>query len=150
MSLFRRKNRFGSPSSGVAVRFAQPQHSLLFRKEFVQAGSFRGFRRVKLQHIDVEGCSETLDAFRAGGFNFKGLQIRIEGIGIRSNGESYRIANVYIDGRLIGRVKSTDDAGLSMLCDNEYDQAYLKVDEAYHSDGSVMGTTVYLFVHLVG
>lgn len=149
MSLFRRKNKTSPAAPAAAVRFAQPQRSLLFRKEFIQAGSFRGFRRVKLQYVDVEGCSETLDAFRAGGFSFKGLPIRIEGIGVQSNGESYRIVDVYVDGCLIGRVKSTDDAGLSMLCDSEYDQAYLKVDEAYHADGSVMGANVYLFVHLI-
>lgn len=147
--LFRRKNNAGSAAPRVAVKFAQPQYTLLFRKEFVQAGSFRGFRRVKLQHMDVEGCSDTLDAFRAGGFNFKSLPIKIEGIGIRSNGESYRIVNVYVGGRLIGRVKSTDDAGLGLLCDSEYDQAHLKVDAAYHNDGSVMGSNVYLFVHLI-
>ena len=112
--------------------------------------SVRGFRRLQLRHIDVDGCEDTLSAFRPVGFNFKGCTIIVEGIEVISNGSTYRMVDVYVDGSRIGQVKSTMANELSMLFDYEYDKVHLKVDESYHADGTVMGTNIYLFVHYPG
>lgn len=150
VALFRRKNKNIQKNDTIIVEVAKPQRSVLFRKEFAQAGSFRGFRRLQLRHIDVDGCEDTLSAFRPAGFNFKGCTIIVEGIEETSNGSTYRMVDVYVDGSRIGQVKSTMANELSMLFDYEYDKVHLKVDESYHADGTVMGTNIYLFVHYPG
>lgn len=99
MSLLSKIKNVANVGSAAAVHFAAPQIAPAFSVTMPQAHSFKGFRRAKLKYIDVDGCAETLDAFRSSGFDFKNSLIRIDGFNKVSNGESSRFANVYVDGR---------------------------------------------------
>lgn len=148
MSLFKKIKNSTVQESASVVQFSKPQISRAFTVSLPQAHSFKGFRRGELKHVGVEGCSETLDLYRPSGFNFKGCEIRIEGFNKNSNGESSRFAIVYVDGHIIGVIAEYMYKELSFVFYNKYDKVFLKVEEAYHDDGSLMGSTVYLFVHL--
>ena len=148
MSLFNKIKNSVSAGSGVSVYVAGPKISRAFSVVLPQAHSFKGFRRIKLKYIDVDGCAETLDAYRSQGFDFKNSTIQIDGFDKVSNGESSRFAKVYVDGNIIGVIAEYMDKGLSFVFDNKFDKVFLKVEEAYHADGSVMGANVYLFVRL--
>lgn len=148
MSLFKKIKNNIAREAASAVQFSRPQISRVFTVSLPQAHFFKGFRRIKLKHIDVEGCSETLDLYRPSGFDFKGSEIRIEGFNKNSNGESSRFARVYVDGHAIGVIAEYMYKELSFVFDNKYDKAFLKVEESYRADGTPMGANVYLFVRL--
>lgn len=150
MSLFKRKKNVAPQKRDVVIEIAEPRTSVSFSKEFAQSGSFRGFRRIQLRHIDVEGCSETLDAHRPDDFKFKGSTILVEGIETSFGDETSRLVNVYVDGSIIGCVKSWMDKELDMLFDYEYDKVHLRVEEPRYADGSPMGANIYLFVRYPG
>lgn len=144
MSLFRRKKR---QPEAVAYNFVKNRETVLFRREFIQSSSFRGFRRIKLSASHVDGYEQTLSYFRKKDFYFKGSKILLECIKIESGSDVYFRINVYVDGRMIGRVSEASDESISMLTEYEYDKAHIKVEELHRQDGSVMGSNVYLFVH---
>lgn len=148
MSLLSKIKNVVNVGSATAVHFAAPQIAPAFSVTMPQAHSFKGFRRAKLKYIDVDGCAETLDAFRSSGFDFNNSLIRIDGFNKVSNGESSRFANVYVDGHIIGAMAEYMYKELSFVFDNKFDKVFLKVEESYHADGSPMGANVYLFVHL--
>ena len=147
MSLFRRKKK---QSEAVAYNVVRNRETVLFRKQFVQSSSFRGFRRIKLSASHVDNYDQTLSYFRERDFDFKGSEILLECIKIESGSDVFYRINVYVDGRMIGRVSEASDESISMLTDYEYDKAHVKVEEFYHKDGTVMGSNVYLFVHYPG
>ena len=64
--------------------------------------------------------------------------------------EDNYIVNVFVDGKRIGVVHSYNTDNYEMLTRYEFDSVSLKVDEKYHTDGTVMGQNVYLFVHYSG
>ena len=109
---------------------------------------FRG--RIKLSASHVDNYDQTLSYFRERDFDFKGSEILLECIKIESGSDVFYRINVYVDGRMIGRVSEASDESISMLTDYEYDKAHVKVEEFYHKDGTVMGSNVYLFVHYPG
>lgn len=148
MSLFGfiKNNKMHDP--GTTVQFAKPQIRRVFTVSMPQSHSFKGFRRINLRYADIDGCTETLSRYRSSGFKFKGSEIRIEGFNKISNGESSRFAKVYVDNHIIGVIAEHMYRELSFVFDNKYDKAFLKVEEFYHTDGSIMGANIYLFVHL--
>ncbi len=148
MSLFGIIKNNIARGSESAVQFAKPQITRVFTVDMPQAHSFKGFRRAKLKHMDVDGCSETLSLYRPSGFDFKNSVIHIEGFNKISNGENSRFARVYVDGHIIGVMAEYMYKELSFVFDNKFDKAFLRVEEAYHSDGTPMGANVYLFVRL--
>ncbi len=148
MSLFGVIKNNLNRGADTVVQFKKPQITRVFTVDIPQAHSFRGFRRIELKHADVDICSETLELYRSSGFDFKNSVIRIEGFNKAGNGESSRFARVYVDGHIIGMIAEYMYRELSFVFDNKYDKAFLRVEEAYHADGTPMGANVYLYVHL--
>lgn len=124
--------------------------SVVWTKDFIQSGNFRGYKRIKLRHNGDSACAATIDAYRKVQFNFADRPITLKCVRAVESGETYHHIDVSVDGYLIGQVANYSDKNLSMLMDYEYDAVYLMVDEKYHADGTVMGQNVYLFVHYVG
>ena len=147
MSFFRRKKSGADP---VVIDVVKRERTVLFKREFAQASSFRGFRRIKLSTARVNNFDQTLAFFRDNGFDFKGCTVVLECIKEIVADQTYLTVNVYVNGHLIGFIGPAATNSILMLTEYEYDKVYVKVDEFKRPDGSIMGDNVYLFVHYPG
>lgn len=158
MALFKRKSKPAEdPVSQIAQRTAP---ELIWTKSFKQSSNFRGFRRVKLRTHGEANVDDTLAYFRESKFDFKNSTIQLDhyllpntqvsGNAVSVIDEDNYIVNVFADGKRIGVVHSYNTDNYEMLTRYEFDSVSLKVDEKYHTDGTVMGQNVYLFVHYSG
>ncbi len=111
---------------------------VLWTKEFIQANSFRGFKRIRLTTYGEKGVADTLDYFEKQGNKFKDRVIRPEHIrvkGVFEDGDLL-VVNVYVDNMRIGCVYAPKDY-YKMLTENEYNKAHIRID----------GDAVYLFIN---
>lgn len=121
----------------------------VWTKDFVQSHSFKGCKRYKLKHVDVDGVADTLALYRPE-FAFKDCPITLERVDTFRGPElSGSKIKVYVDGHIIGFVPDYKPEEIVSLSDQPYDKAHVRVEEHYHDDGSVMGQNVYLFVRFV-
>jgi hypothetical protein len=60
----------------------------------------------------------------------------------------YNYVNVYVDGKMIGRVGAASNH-IDDLSTRDFDKVHVMVEEVLRPDGSIMGDNVYLFVHYV-
>lgn len=118
---------------------ASKKSKVIWKKEFPQSGTFRGYRRIKLTTYKEELVSETLAHFRRKGNDFKGSTITLENIAVKDVfvDRLMKVVNVYADGFRIGCVYDGSDDRYSMLTEYEYDKVHLKVEN----------DDVFLFVH---
>ena len=120
----------------------------VWTKEFPNTKNFRGFKRIKLKHKDVDGVDDTLSFYRSRAFDFKDTNIKISCIRTVQDGEEDKLSfDVYVDDKKIGEVPDYNFDGIGLLANTDIDKVCLRVEEAYHADGTVMGQNVYLFVH---
>ena len=123
-----------------------PIDKVAWCKEFVQASTFKGCKRYKLKHVDVDGAADTLALYRPA-FKFKDCPIMLERVdtykGQDLDGSKIKI---YVDGRIIGLLPDYKPEDIEALSARPYDKVHVRVEESYHDDGSVMGQNVYLFI----
>lgn len=121
---------------------------IVWTKEFPQASNFRGFKRVKLKHIGIDGIEGALSHFRGSAFDFKNSTVKISCIRTVRPGEEDRLSfDVFVDGKKIGVVPDYNFDAIGLLANTDIDKVFLQVDESYHADGTPMGQNIYLFVH---
>lgn len=142
MSLFKRIRK---KSNDVSYQFIRHKEAVVYRREFLQSSSFRGFKRIKLSYSGVPSYDQTIGYFRKNGFDFKDNSVIVECINVD---REYNYVNVYVDGRMIGCVGAASDH-VGDLSSRDFDKIHVKVEEVLRPDGSVMGDNVYLFVHYV-
>ena len=135
MSLF----NFGKKKVEPAGEPIKKEPIIIWSKEFKQAGSFKGFRRIRLTIYKEDGVDDTLLYFKERNNDFKGRTIRLDHVRIPGTvHEDVDFVNVYADNMRIGAIYSSNEMSYKLLTENEYDKAHIRVE-----DGDV-----YLFVHI--
>lgn len=132
---------------GQSVVNEQPREEALLaikrQYSFIQAKSFRGFKRFKLStsynRFDVEANQEK---FRNEGFDFTGKRIDIAFVQLAVRDEAMV---VYVDGLQIGARSFCDKEAevYKAMKDGRIDQAYVRIEDTEY------GTGTYLFLHWV-
>lgn len=105
---------------------------VIWTKSFPQAGSFRGFKRIKLTTYKEDGVAENLTYFEKNGIS-KGQTIELQCV----DGGDWKAVNVYIDARRVGCLYDTHTQW-NMISAPNCDKAYVSIQ-----DGEA-----YLFLHL--
>ena len=142
MSLFKRIRK---KSDDVSYQFIRHKETVVYRREFLQSSSFRGFKRIKLSYSGVPSYDQTISFFRSKGFDFNRCSVIVECVGVERD---YNYVNVYVDGKMIGRVGAASNH-IDDLSTRDFDKVHVMVEEVLRPDGSIMGDNVYLFVHYV-
>lgn len=151
MSLFGKKKK---TAPAPAPKQAKPKIKLIWSKEFIQAPSFRGFRRIKLSRYRHEAIDETIDTLKRAKYDLKGRTVRldlIEGTETYS-AKAYREVRVYIDDMLIGSVFESDHTHYPMLTEYDFDKVHIRIEDSCPDEfiENVVTAKAYLFVHYVG
>ncbi len=149
MSLFGKKKK---PAPVPAPKQTQPKIKLIWSKEFPQAPSFRGFRRIKLSRYRYRAVDKTIDTLKRAKYDLKGRTIRLDLVESYEQYNEYKEVRVYIDDMLIGSVFESDNVHYPMLMEYEYDKACIRIEDSCPDEfiENVVTAKAYLFVHYAG
>ena len=146
MSLFGKKKK---PAPAPAPKQSKPKLKKLWSKEYVQASSFRGFRRIKLSRYRSADVDRTIDTLKRAKYDLKGRAIRLDLVESTEAHNEYKEIRVYVDDMLIGSVFESDHSQFPMLTEYEIDKACVRIEDSCPDEfiENVVTAKAFLFVH---
>lgn len=149
MALF----NFGKKKTEPAPAPKQPKPGIkkIWSKEFPQAPSFRGFRRIRLSRYRSDAVDKTIGTLKRAKYDLKDRVVRLDLVeGKEPNSVNpYKEIRVYIDDMLIGSVFESDENQFPMLTEYEYDKVHVRIEDSCPDEfiENVVTAKAFLFVH---
>lgn len=149
MSLIKLFKKTTDPYPGLSHERKIPYTDVISTQAFIQAESFRGYRREKISSYGLDGVERNERYFCDNGADLTGS--RIDLMVVKANNDAKKCIRILVDGRFLGNIYRNDmnREYFNKIVKQQIDGAYVKLDTV-EIDGQIQLVSSYLMVHWPG
>lgn len=149
MALLKLFKKATDPYPGLSHERKIPYTDIISTQAFIQAKSFKGYRRGKISSYGLDGVERNERYFCDNGADLTGS--RIDLLVVKANNDAKKCIRILVDGRFLGNIYRNDmnREYFNKIVKQQIDGAYVKLDTV-EIDGQIQVTGSYLMVHWPG
>ena len=149
MSLMKLFKKTTDPYPGLSHERKIPYTDVISTQAFIQAKSFRGYRREKISSYGLDGVERNERYFCDNGADLTGS--RIDLLVVKADNDIKKCIRILVDGKFIGNIyrSDTNREYFNKIVKQQIDGAYVKLDTVT-IDGRTQVVSSYLMVHWPG
>lgn len=149
MALMKLFKKAADPYPGLSHERKIPYTDIISTQAFIQAKSFRGYRREKISSYGLDGVERNERYLCDNGADLTGC--RIDLLVVKANNDAKKCIRILVDGKFIGNIyrSDTNREYFNKIVKQQIDGAYVKLDTV-EIDGQIQLVSSYLMVHWPG
>ena len=149
MALMKLFKQAADPYPGLSHERKIPYTDIISTQAFIQAKSFRGYRREKISSYGLDGVERNERYFCDNDPDLTGS--RIDLMVVKANNDAKKCIRILVDGRFLGNIYRNDmnREYFNKIVKQQIDGAYVRLDTVT-LDGRIQVTSSYLMVHWPG
>lgn len=149
MALMKLFKKAADPYPGLSHERKIPYTDIISTQAFIQAKSFRGYRREKISSYGLDGVERNERYFCDNDPDLTGS--RIDLMVVKANNDAKKCIRVVVDGKFLGNIYRNDvnREYFNKIVKQQIDGAYVRLDTVT-LDGRIQVASSYLMVHWPG
>ena len=149
MALMKLFKKAADPYPGLSHERKIPYTDIISTQAFIQAKSFRGYRREKISSYGLDGVERNERYFCDNGADLTGS--RIDLMVVKADNDIKKCIRILVDGKFLGNIyrSDTNREYFNKIVKQQIDGAYVKLDTVT-IDGRTQVASSYLMVHWPG